>query len=48
MHAVIPELNDLRRTFTIHAALERAGYKSVEIEKIMGGNWMRVLTSTPR
>jgi len=46
MHVVIPELNDVRRTFKIHAALERAGYKAAEIEKIMGGNWIRVLTST--
>lgn len=42
-HVVIPELNDPRRMFTIHAALERAGFRDAEIEKIMGGNWIRVL-----
>jgi len=46
MHVVIPELNDVRRAFKIHAALERAGYKAAAIEKIMGGNWVRLLTST--
>jgi microsomal dipeptidase-like Zn-dependent dipeptidase len=30
--------------FTIHAALEKAGFSAVEVEKIMGGNWVRVLT----
>jgi membrane dipeptidase len=44
-HAVIPELNDIRRAFTIHETLDRAGFKSGEIEKIMGGNWSRVLTA---
>lgn len=27
-------------------ALERAGYKAADIEKIMGGNWIRVLGTT--
>lgn len=43
-HAVIPELNDVRRAFRIHEALDRAGFRSGEIEKVMGGNWIRVLT----
>jgi len=43
-HAVIPELNDARRMFTIQAALEKKGYTTGPIEKIMGLNWLRVLT----
>jgi membrane dipeptidase len=45
-HAVIPELNNVRRMFLIHQALERAGFKAVEVEKIMGGNWIRVLKAS--
>lgn len=43
-HAVIPELNGIDRMRRIHQALEREGFRSSEIEKIMGGNWVRVLT----
>jgi membrane dipeptidase len=43
-HCIIPELNNVRRFFTIQAALERRGYSSLHIEKIMGLNWLRVLT----
>jgi len=43
-HCVIPELNNVRRFFTIQTALEKKGYSSTEIEKIMGLNWLRVLT----
>jgi membrane dipeptidase len=43
-HAVIPELNHARRMFSIQAALEKKGYPTGPIEKIMGGNWLRVLT----
>ncbi|HEY0996742.1 MAG TPA: membrane dipeptidase [Gemmatimonadaceae bacterium] len=43
-HVVIPELNDVRRAFSIHRALDRAGFRTGEIEKVMGGNWTRVLT----
>jgi membrane dipeptidase len=43
-HAIIPELNNVRRLFTIQAALERKGHTSAEIEKVMGQNWVRVLT----
>ncbi len=45
-HVVIPQLNDIRRMFTIHRALQQAGFKAAEIEKVMGGNWIRVLTDT--
>jgi len=43
-HAVIPELNNVRRMYLIHDALQRGGFHASEIEKIMGGNWIRVLT----
>jgi len=43
-HSIIPELNDVRRHFTIQAALKKKGYPSSQIEKIMGRNWERVLT----
>jgi membrane dipeptidase len=43
-HCVIPELNNVERFFTIQKALEKKGYSSGQIEKIMGGNWLRVLT----
>ncbi len=43
-HVVIPELNDIHRMRSIHQALDRAGYREGQIEKIMGGNWTRVLT----
>lgn len=45
-HVVIPELNNVRRMFTIHEALEKNRFKASEIEKIMGGNWIRVLTDS--
>lgn len=45
-HCVIPELNSVRRFFTIQTALEKKGYESTVIEKIMGGNWVRVLTES--
>ena len=43
-HVVIPELNNVRRMFLIQDALERDGFTPRELEKIMGGNWIRVLT----
>lgn len=43
-HYIIPELNNVRRHFTIQAALEKKGYSSTQVEKIMGKNWQRVLT----
>ena len=45
-HVVIPELNNIRRLFTIQAALEKRGWKAAQIEKIMGGNWLRVYTES--
>jgi membrane dipeptidase len=42
-HVVIPELNNVRRFSVIHEALERARFSAAEIEKILGGNWLRVL-----
>jgi len=45
-HAVIPELNHIRRFYSIQGALEKKGYSSTQIEKIMGGNWIRVLTES--
>ncbi len=45
-HVVIPELNDVRRAFSIHQALDRAGFRTGEIERVMGGNWIRVLTDS--
>ncbi len=45
-HCVIPELNNVRRFFTIQSVLEKKGYGSTMIEKIMGGNWVRVLTES--
>jgi membrane dipeptidase len=43
-HVVIPELNGIDRMERIHAALDKDGFSQREIEKIMGGNWTRVLT----
>lgn len=45
-HVVIPELNNVRRAFSLHEALDRARFSTGEIEKIMGGNWTRVLTES--
>jgi membrane dipeptidase len=45
-HVAIPELNNIRRAHIIREALERASFKSTEVEKIMGGNWIRVLTQS--
>jgi membrane dipeptidase len=45
-HVVIPELNNVRRMFLIHDALERGGFNAGAVEKIMGGNWIRVLRDT--
>jgi membrane dipeptidase len=43
-HVAVPELNHIGRMRTIHAALEKGGFKPREVEKIMGGNWIRVLS----
>ena len=44
-HVVVPQLNAITRMYTLHAALERAKFSSGDVEKIMGGNWVRVLRS---
>jgi membrane dipeptidase len=41
-HAVIPEFNSIERIPTIQRALETGGFRASEIDKIMGGNWLRV------
>lgn len=43
-HVVIPGLNDIGRMATIAAALDKAGFRSRDIDRVMGGNWRRVLT----
>jgi membrane dipeptidase len=43
-HVVIPELNTIDRMALICTGLERGGFSAGQIEKIMGGNWIRVLT----
>lgn len=43
-HVAIPELNNIDRVPKIYKALRRAGFKRSELEKIMGRNWIRVLT----
>ena len=45
-HAVVPELNQIGRMRTIRETLERNRFSSSEIERILGGNWQRVLEST--
>ena len=42
-HVVIPELNALDRMATITRALERARFRAADIDRIIGGNWRRVL-----
>jgi membrane dipeptidase len=46
VHVAIPELNNIQRVHTIHKALVKDGFKPREVEKIMGGNWIRVLTDS--
>ncbi|QYJ86871.1 dipeptidase [Shewanella mesophila] len=43
-HVVIPELNNIDRMEHIDSALSSAGFSSSDRNKIMGGNWQRVLT----
>lgn len=45
-HVVIPELNNIGRMATIAAALDKAGFAARDVDKVMGGNWQRVLTDT--
>ncbi|QYK04424.1 membrane dipeptidase [Shewanella zhangzhouensis] len=43
VHVVIPELNHIERMSRIHNALKGAGFSAADTDKIMGGNWQRVL-----
>ncbi|QSX29265.1 membrane dipeptidase [Shewanella cyperi] len=43
VHVVIPELNHIERMARIYDALKGAGFKTAEADKIVGGNWQRVL-----
>lgn len=43
-HVAIPELNNINRMATIAAALDKAGFRSRDVDRVMGGNWRRVLT----
>lgn len=43
-HVAVPQLNTINRVPLIHQALEKAGFKPAELEKIMGCNWIRVLS----
>jgi membrane dipeptidase len=45
-HVVVPELNDIKRMHILQQALEKAGFAPPELEKMMGGNWIRVLRAT--
>jgi len=42
-HVAVPQLNNINRVPLINQALEKAGFKPAELEKIMGRNWIRVL-----
>lgn len=42
-HVVIPELNHIERMSRIHDALKGAGFGASDADKIIGGNWQRVL-----
>jgi membrane dipeptidase len=43
-HVVFPEFNRIDRMARIREALDKGGFRSAEIDRIMGGNWKRVLT----
>ena len=40
---MIPEFNNLDRMARIHDAILDAGFSASEADKVMGGNWLRVL-----
>ena len=42
-HAVIAELNNVRRMYLLEAALRQRRFTQPETEKIMGANWIQVL-----
>ncbi len=41
-HVAIPEFNVIDRMKVIHQTLDKSNFTSSEIEKIMGGNWIRL------
>ncbi|MCJ8302278.1 membrane dipeptidase [Shewanella sp.] len=43
VHVVIPELNHIQRMERIDSALAKSGFSGSDRDKIMGGNWQRVL-----
>ncbi len=43
VYGYIPELNSPRRLDLLAAAMARAGHPASRIEKVLGGNWMRML-----
>ncbi|MPY23084.1 peptidase M19 [Shewanella psychropiezotolerans] len=43
VHVVIPELNHIHRMDRIDSALAKSGFSGSDRDKIMGGNWQRVL-----
>ena len=42
-HVRVPELNEARRLLILADALSRKGFKETAIEKIIGGNFFRLL-----
>ena len=42
-HVVIPELNNLERLASSHDAIRGAGFSASEADKVMDGNWLRVI-----
>ena len=42
-HIVIPELNHIKRMRSIEYLLKKSGFTTLEIDKVMGKNWQRVL-----
>lgn len=45
-HVVIPTFNSVDRMGRIAIACKRAGLRSAQVDRIMGGNWQRVLTDS--
>lgn len=39
----VPEFNSPRRMELVAVAMQRAGHRSARIEKVLGGNWLRLL-----
>ena len=42
-HVVIPELNNLDRLVSIRDAIRGASFSASEADKVMDGNWLRVI-----